>query len=637
MSINLARCQVAILAGGLGTRLKARTGDLPKPMAPVLGRPVLEHLVALCQRHGFTRIALLVHYGSGAIQDHFGDGARWGVQLSYCTEITARGTAGALLDALPCLEDCFLVLYGDTYADIDLARLWQAHAASGAQATLVLHPNDHPHDSDLVEVDALSRVKAVHAYPHPESSVHRNLVNAALYVLQRDALLGVIPREGKADLAKHTFPAMLAAGQCLQGYITPEYIKDMGTPERLDKVEHDLLSGVIDRLSARQPRHAVFLDRDGTLNVEVDHLHSPQQLQLIDGVADAVRQLNRAGVLAVCVTNQPVVARGEVSLQGLERVHATLDQHLGTGRAYLDRLYVCPHHPDRGFPGEVAELKVACDCRKPEPGLIDRAVRELGIARRRSWMVGDTTADIAAGVRAGLRTVLVRTGHAGQDGKHRAEPDYVMPDLAAAVHWILHGHAAMACQLLPLLQASSQARLVLVGGPARAGKSSAARRLAELLEAAGRSAQVLSMDGWLRPVAQRPEGTGVLQRYDIAALLAWLQPLLHGGRRQWLQVPAFERQSRSTRLGPLRSFAAGDVLIVEGVPALMDTALRAAAAVRLHVDASDAARRQRLLADYAWCGAAAADWLARLGQRELDEVPAARASAAFATHRLQGD
>ena len=637
MPTKPARCQVAILAGGLGTRLKARTGNLPKPMAPVLGRPVLEHLIALCQRHGFTRIALLVHYGSDAIQSHFGDGASWGVQLSYCSETSARGTAGAVLDALPQLEDRFLVLYGDTYADIDLARLWQAHAASGAQATLVLHPNDHPHDSDLVEVDALARVKAVHAYPHPESSVQRNLVNAALYVLQRDALNDVIPREGKADLAKHTFPAMLTAGLRLQGYITPEYIKDMGTPERLDKVEHDLLSGITDRLSARQPRHAVFLDRDGTLNLEVDHLRSPEQLQLIDGAADAVRQLNRAGVLAVCVTNQPVLARGEVTWQGLDRIHATLDQQLGAGRAYLDRLYVCPHHPDRGFPGEVAALKVACECRKPEPGMIDKAVRELDIARQLSWMVGDTTADIEAGARAGLRTVLVRTGHAGMDGKHPAEPDYVMPNLASAVRWILHGHTAMARQLLPLLQACSQARLVLVGGPARAGKSSAARRLAELLEAAGCSAQVLPMDGWLRPVAQRPEGIGVLQRYDIAALVTWLQPLLQGDRRHWLQIPSYDRKSRSTRFGPLRTIAPDTVLIVEGVPALMDHALRAAAAVRLHVEVSDATRRQRLLADYTWRGAVTADLLARLQQREHDEVHDARASASFATHQLQGD
>ena len=131
---------------------------------------------------------------------------------------------------------------------------------------------------------------------------------------------------------------------------------------------------------------------------------------------------------------------------------------------------------------------------------------------------------------------------------------------------------------------------------------------------------------------------------SILALIAllvgagWLlQPLLNESRRQWLQVPTYDRQSRSTRLGLLRGFAPDDVLIVEGVPALMDPRLRAAATVRLHVDASDAARRQRLLADYAWRGAAADDWLARLQQREFDEVPAARASATFATHPLHGD
>ena len=151
-------CQVAILAGGMGTRLKLRTGNLPKPMAPVLGRPVLAHQIELCRQHGFTRIALLVHYEHEAISSFFGDGQRFGVELTYCVEKDARGTAGALLDALGCMDDKFLVLYGDTYADIDLDALWQSHVSSGATGTLLLHPNDHPDDSDLIEVDANSGI-----------------------------------------------------------------------------------------------------------------------------------------------------------------------------------------------------------------------------------------------------------------------------------------------------------------------------------------------------------------------------------------------------------------------------------------------------------------------------------------------
>ena len=627
-------CQVAILAGGAGTRLKARTGNLPKPMTPILGRPVLDHLLALCRRHGYTRIALLVHYEHEAISGYFGDGSKQGVQISYHVEQQARGTAGALRDALPAMEETFLVLYGDTYADIDLFHVWQQHSTSGAMATLVLHPNDHPYDSDLVEIDAASRVVAVHPYPHLEGEVHANLVNAALYVVQREALVQAIPAAGKVDLAKHTFPEILRSGGHLHAVVTPEYIKDMGTPDRLDKVERDIVVGLPERLSSRQQRAAVFLDRDGTLNEEVNHLRAPAQLRLIGGAAEAVRALNHAGRLAVCVTNQPVVARGDVTVQQLARIHAMLDHQLGSARAYLDRLYYCPHHPDCGYPGEVAALKMVCDCRKPATGMIDRAVHELAIARADSWMVGDATSDIRAGARAGLRTVLVRTGQAGRDAKYRDAPNYVMPDLAAAVDWILRGHPNMVRHLLPVAAASVSARLVLIGGMARAGKSCAARVLSELLVPTGRAVHIVSADGWLRPLPRRPEGSGVLARYDVEEISGAIVPLLAGSGRHVLRVPLYDRDTRSVAEFRELSIGPEDLLIVEGVVALMLPALRAAAPVRLHLEADDSQRRLRLQADYAWRRSPPADLDATLGARETDEVPAVRAVAAYATHQI---
>ncbi len=627
-------CQVAILAGGMGTRLKLRTANLPKPMAPVLGRPILEHQIELCRRHGFTRIALLVHFEHETIRNYFCDGQLWGVELTYCVEKAPRGTAGALLDALGCMDDKFIVLYGDTYADIDLANLWQRHVSSGAIATLLLHPNDHPVDSDLVEVDAQFRVVAVHAYPHPADKVYANLVNAALYVLQRDALAPIIPTNTKSDLAKHTFLAMLDAGMHLHAYVTPEYIKDMGTPERLVQVELDIVLGLPERLSSRQQRQAVFLDRDGTINVEVNHLCSPSQMVLLPGVADAVRMINRAGLLAVGVTNQPVLARGDVTWAELNHIHATLDHLLGKGKAYLDRMYVCPHHPDSGFTGEVPELKVDCDCRKPRTGLIDRAVQELVIARNRSWMVGDTSSDIRAGGLAGLRTILVRTGHAGLDGKYPDEPNYVMPDLSAAVDWILRGHTFIARLLLPVTAAAVDARLVLIAGPARAGKSSVARVMAEQLGATGRVVHVLSLDGWLRPVGQRTEGCGVLERYDMPGACAALIPIIASASRHWLQWPCYERKSRIAQLGPTRSIGPEDIIIVEGVTALMHSTLLAASDVQLFVDVDDTIRLQRLNADYAWRGVPPDSTRFNIGSRNMDELPAVRASAAHASHYI---
>jgi histidinol-phosphate phosphatase family protein len=640
MSNALPRCEVAILAGGMGTRLRARTGKLPKPMAPVLGKPVLEHLIELCRAHGFTRIALLVHYEHEAISDHFGDGSRHGVQLYYCIEQDARGTAGALRDALPTLADRFLVLYGDTYADVNLRSVWDDHAkqhvAHGAVGTLLLHPNDHPHDSDLVAINAAGSIIGLHPYPHPEGSRYRNLVNAALYVLEAAPLPDILPAEGKADLAKHAFPAMLAAGLDLRSYITPEYIKDMGTPDRLDKVERDLRVGLPDRLSSRSLRAAVFLDRDGTLNEEVNHLRRPEDLRLLPGVGEAVRALNRAGLLAVGVTNQPVVARGDVTLDGLACIHAELDHQLGQHGAYLDRLYFCPHHPDRGFPGEVSALKVACDCRKPLTGLFDQACRDLDVDRRASWMIGDSSADILAGARAGVRTILVRSGHAGRDRKHSVEPDYATHDLAAAVQWILHGHATMARRLLPVAAQAADARLLLVGGPARSGKSFAARVLAELVRCTGRVAHVVSLDGWLRPPAERVEGSGVLARYDIDVALAVLVPLLRTSERQWVRFPVYDRHDRRASQGAPSSIGTDDLLIVEGVPALMSEALSALAPIRLYIEIPDDVRQARLMSDCSWRYGDTARFEPLIVSREVDEVPQAKASRAVATHVIPG-
>lgn len=615
---------VAILAGGKGTRLASRSGDLPKPMVPVIGKPVLQHQIELCKRHGFTDIALLVQHRHEKISDYFGDGTAFGVRLIYFVEVEPRGTSGALRDALHKLADRFLVLYGDTYIDVDLRKFWNVHITSGAVGTLFLHPNDHPQDSDLVDIGADGAVRAILAYPHPEGREVRNLVNAALYVLERAGLDDVTPAEGKADIAKHMFPRMLDLGRPLYGYVSPEYIKDMGTPERLDKVERDFITGLPERLSGRQLRRAVFLDRDGTINREVTHLKSPDQVELLPGTAAAIRRLNRSGTLAVVVTNQPVVARGDVSLEGLGRIHARLESQLGAGGAFLDGLYYCPHHPDKGFPGEVPELKGHCNCRKPEPGLIDKACRDLGIGRQDSWMVGDTTSDVEAGRRAGLRTVLLRSGHAGADAKQATRPDYIAPDLAEAVEWILNGHDDLTRRLAPIaVEASRGTRLVLVGGLARAGKSYAAQVLKELLHVLGFYAHVVSLDGWLKPKSERDQVSGVRERFDLAASSAAIEAAICSNSREVLVEPLYDRFSRDAGTQLIEhSVGPNDVLIVEGVPALlMDDLLGLPGVMRVYIDIAHDTREKRLKQDYAWRGTSAEEQLETLAQRELDETP----------------
>lgn len=632
-AVKNTNCNVAILAGGMGTRLRERSGDLPKPMVPAHGKPVLQHQIELCRKHGFCKIALLVQHRHEKISDYFGDGSAFGVSLTYVIENEPRGTSGALRDALPILDDRFFVLYGDTFLDVDLQRMWMVHMDSGADGTLLLHPNDHPQDSDLVDIEPTGTVRAILAYPHPPNREVRNLVNAALYVLERVGLDEVTPVDGKADIAKNMFPRMLSLGRRLYGYVTPEYIKDMGTPERLDKVEQDFVAGLPERLSTRHLRSAVFLDRDGTLIREVNHLTVPDQIDLLPGVAAAVRSLNRNGTLAVVVTNQPVVARGDITVEGLARVHARFESQLGAEGAYIDGLYFCPHHPDKGFPGEVLELKGPCFCRKPEPGLIEQACRDLNIDRRDSWMIGDTTSDIEAGRRAGIRTILLRTGYAGSDAKHAVKPDYICPDLPDAIAWILVGHADMTRRMAQIaVSVGSSTRLVLIGGLARAGKSFAAQVLKELLHALGRKAHVVSLDGWLKPKDQRSEATGVCERYELTAASAVINAVARSRAREVLLEPIYDRIARiSGNLAIEHSVGPEDLLIVEGVPALlMDELNSLPGTVKVYVQITTATRIERLSNDYALRGQTREQYETMLAFRNLDETPVVEKSRSLA-------
>lgn len=610
-------CTVAILAGGMGTRLRERTGEsLPKPMVPVLGRPLLEHQIALCRDQGFNHIALLVHYQHQSISNHFGDGSSFGVRLRYAVEDTPRGTAGALRDALPLLAPKFLVLYGDTYLDVDLLSLWNAHATSGAIGTLFLHPNDHPQDSDLVEIDHSGRILAIHPYPHPEGRAFRNLVNAGLYAMTKAGLESVLPSKKKEDLAKHTFPSMLQAGLPLASYVSPEYIKDLGTPDRLDSVVAGITSGLAEKLSRRGLRKAVFLDRDGTLNNEVNHLNHPDQLVLFADVPSAIQRINQSGLLAVAITNQPVIARGDLTWEGLGSIHARLDLLLGVGHAYLDAVYVCPHHPHRGFDNEVAELKVDCNCRKPRTGMIDKACEELSISRQDSWFVGDSTSDMEAGRRAGLLSMLVRTGYGGRDGKFLTIPDYTSPNLLAAIRWILDGHPKLRTRILPIVAEFLGARLILIGGLSRSGKSSVAQVFKETYATVSRRAHILSLDSWLLPSECREEGAGVLTRYDITSAVIQIEQLLDKSQRHQLRLPKYDPLTRTVSIdSPIQFIDPDDVIIVEGVPALATPRLTSSADARIFVETTEQERIRRIREDYQWRG---------LTSDQIDDLLAAR-------------
>jgi histidinol-phosphate phosphatase family protein len=435
--------QLVILAGGKGTRLKDRLGDLPKPMIRIGGKPLLEHQVELARQHGFTHLLFFVHHRADLIEQYFSDGSKWDVNIRYVFEQEPLGTAGAVLAGFDQLAERFIVMYGDTMVNVDLERIWQSHGKSAADATLLLHPNDHPLDSDLVEVDNQSRITAFHNRPHPAGIFFQNLVNAGLYVLEKQALAPFRSSRAVAlDFGKDLFPALLKRGGKLFGYNSPEYIKDIGTPQRYDRICAEYASGVVQHSSLRTPQRAVFFDRDGTLIPDRDCLRTADELELLLGVAEAIHELNHRGWRTVVVTNQPVIAKGWCSEAELQRIHNKLETLLGQAHAFLDRIYFCPHHPDAGFEGERKELKIQCDCRKPKTGMIQKAVADLNIDLSQSWLIGDTTTDLQTAKNAGLKSILVCTGVGGRDGKFDTAADFVYNDLRQAVHKICKAEVA---------------------------------------------------------------------------------------------------------------------------------------------------------------------------------------------------
>lgn len=183
---------------------------------------------------------------------------------------------------------------------------------------------------------------------------------------------------------------------------------------------------------------AVFLDRDGTINEEVGYLADLSKLRLIPGAAQAILKLNQAGLTVVLVTNQSGVARGYFPESLVHEAHELLAKRLKEEGARLDAVYYCPHHPTEG----TSEYTVACDCRKPGTGLLDRAANEMDIDLHRSYMVGDKWIDVEVGQRAGTSAVLVRTGFAPDEAgnirpRHVNDPDFTARDLTEAVEWIL--------------------------------------------------------------------------------------------------------------------------------------------------------------------------------------------------------
>lgn len=400
------------MAGGRGTRIAELFPDIPKPLIPVAGMPILEREIRSLCAQGFKDIILTVGYLADKIIAYFGDGSQFGAKIEYFVEESPLGNAGALFRLREKIGDePFLLLNADAAFDVDFNRMVAFHQNHGGLVTLFTHPNSHPYDSGLIIADENGHAEKWLAKEDERPQWYDNRVNAGLHVIDPKVLdislktLEISKEsgfpQGKVDLDRQILKP-LCGSNMMYCYDSPEYVKDMGTPERFHQVEADYKNGVVQAKNLTNKQKAIFLDRDGTINKYVGFLRNIDDFELIEGVAEAIKLINQSGYLAIVVTNQPVIARGEVTWEELNEIHKKMATFLGKEGAYVDGIYICPHHPDKGFEGERPEYKIDCDCRKPKPGLLLQAAKDFNIDLAESYMIGDSQRDVEAGENAGV-------------------------------------------------------------------------------------------------------------------------------------------------------------------------------------------------------------------------------------------
>jgi len=409
---------VVLMAGGRGTRISELFPSIPKPLIPIDGVPVLEREIISLRNQGFKDIILTVGYMAEKIKNYFGDGEKLGVHISYFVEDKPLGNAGALFFLN--LKEDFLLLNADAVFDVDFNRMVAYHKAQGGLVTLFTHPNSHPYDSGLIIADKNDKVEKWLAKEDERPEFYKNRVNAGLHVISPKTLeMSGVRKEDigknvdgkivKVDLDRQILRSLCGTGKMFC-YDSPEYVKDMGTPERYYSVCNDFTKGVVQAKNLKNKQKAIFLDRDGTINKYVGFLRKPEEFELLSDAAEAIKLVNNSGYLAIVVTNQPVIARGEVTWNGLEEIHNKMETELGKQGAYLDAIYFCPHHPHKGYEGEISELKFDCDCRKPKPGMLLEAAKNLNISLEESYMIGDSDTDVEAGKAAGCISIKIKEG-----------------------------------------------------------------------------------------------------------------------------------------------------------------------------------------------------------------------------------
>jgi len=630
--------QAVIIAGGLGTRARSMTGDaIPKALLPLGGVPIILRQIRVLAREGVQHVRVLGGHLGSQLEPALGPEAeKLGITIDVFVETSPLGTAGCLT-TLNTTSGDVLIVYGDMLFNLDLATLARHRHQFPAALTIIAHPNDHPRTSDLV-VQKSGYLQRLLPRKTPRDADWRNLVPAGLYVASEQFFQALVPAQ-TADMIHDVIPRLLERSVPVAIYDTPEYMKDTGSPNRHAAAEEDLRQERVHaaHLSVRRP--AVFFDCDGVLNEDVGGhgvIH-PDQVKLIDRAGEAVRLAREAGFLTIAVTNRPQVAKGFLDETGLDHVLGRLEAELAEDGGVLDRIYFCPHHPDKGFPNEVAALKIDCACRKPGDLMIRQAMSELPVEKSKSIIIGDSLRDIGAGRKAGIWSYGVRTGYGLRDEKSYPTVETETPH-ADLVFDTVYDAVRFQCgyqEIGKTLSGAIDERLSSTAGPllisicgrSRSGKSTFAHAVQRTLSETGRRVLRLELDRWILPLEHRRPDMNAEERSRVELYPEIVSMLRRSGQ---VKAPGYDAASR----GRLRGTTAYDARDAEVI--LMDGIFAGHASIREQVDMSvfvEASQQSLLIrfhTFYAWKGltpvAAEALWQSRI-QEEWPRIDLQRKSA----------
>ena len=407
--------QAAILIGGKGTRLGDAVRETPKPLLEVCERPFIEHIMLNLRRFGFEDFILLAGHQAEVVQEYYGEGSAFAQELRANVRVIVEplplGTGGALKCAQAHLNNEFLLINGDSIFDfnyLDLSDCERADESENWLCRVALLPVESATRYGFVELDG-ARIKAFREKPaKPESG----FINSGVYWM-KSAVLDYIDTT-PCSLERDVFPR-LAAEERLVGRIYQGFFIDIGIPEDLQKARDSL----VDKLQ----KPSAFLDRDGTLNYDDGYTHRVEEFRWIEGAKAAVKYLNDAGYLVFIVTNQAGIARGYYDAAAVEALHEWMQAELALVGAHFDDVRYCPHHPE----GIVPELSISCDCRKPSPGMLSSLIEQWHPDLSRSFMIGDSDKDAAAGAALGILSKKIEPSLLGQEVEHLTSRHQALP------------------------------------------------------------------------------------------------------------------------------------------------------------------------------------------------------------------